>query len=589
MGWTAYKLWGYDSALLHWRNALKEHLNPTQTFHHEGIGTINFSKGKLNYSFGKRQRKPIQYWVKAVENYETALSFLQFELFPEKCLGVLQELGKTYRSLGQDKKAQEVFRKADDYLRSIQSNPNIKDSEKLRLFRKFAGIEQLRVDELSSSHEPQLHKEAVLLAEERKNICLDWIRDGWKEKAELQFSFDLLDKLISPQDAVIYWHVSPVSITTFIIFSEGIVRVVPPKAKSISMFYPTAIQQLNDFESWVKDWRRTYQEYRNQHPDSEGRGFSQWQSNMREDLLSLKSILSIEAILQILNENSISRVILVPHRDLHLLPLHSLFPDNLITAYLPSLAMGTSIQVDSCKQTGDFLIIGNPRSDLNFAELEVNILKNLVRGVKATSPDPPQKNVVVPSLNSQPAYFHFAGHGHHNSIYPQKSYLELFGKDCLYLSDIFRLNFNRCSLVSLSACETGVTSDKSTTDEYIGLTSGFLAMGAQCILSTLWPIDSEASALFMIEFYKNLHIHNEVPAVALAKARKWLKTLTINELRKWYVDTLSLLPSSDLRVRPFLETELDRLSILAYNEAGNTMPYDHPYYWAPFIVVGPLR
>jgi hypothetical protein len=49
-------------------------------------------------------------------------------------------------------------------------------------------------------------------------------------------------------------------------------------------------------------------------------------------------------------------------------------------------------------------------------------------------------------------------------------------------------------------CETGLSDPSSTSDEYIGLPSGFLKAGSSSIVSSLWSVDDFATALLMIRF-----------------------------------------------------------------------------------------
>ncbi|MBW4625897.1 MAG: CHAT domain-containing protein [Brasilonema octagenarum HA4186-MV1] len=102
---------------------------------------------------------------------------------------------------------------------------------------------------------------------------------------------------------------------------------------------------------------------------------------------------------------------------------------------------------------------------------------------------------------------------------------------CLTLPDIFNLSLPECRLVTLSACETGLTSPNSTSDEYIGLPSGFLKAGSSSIVSSLWSVDDLATTLLMIRFYDN---QDSLPiAQALCQAQCWLRDSTQAEIIQW--------------------------------------------------------
>jgi CHAT domain-containing protein len=65
----------------------------------------------------------------------------------------------------------------------------------------------------------------------------------------------------------------------------------------------------------------------------------------------------------------------------------------------------------------------------------------------------------------------FSGHGVFNYESPLQSCLKLANNTRLTLGEIFGMNLSQCSLVTLSACETGVADPTSISDEYISLPS----------------------------------------------------------------------------------------------------------------------
>jgi len=88
----------------------------------------------------------------------------------------------------------------------------------------------------------------------------------------------------------------------------------------------------------------------------------------------------------------------------------------------------------------------------------------------------------------------------------------------------------RPRLVVLSACETGLYDGTRNPDEFVGLPSTFLQLGAAGVIGTLWQVDDVATALLMAKFY-DLHLKDGVePPTALIKAQRWLRKSTKPEL-----------------------------------------------------------
>ena len=98
---------------------------------------------------------------------------------------------------------------------------------------------------------------------------------------------------------------------------------------------------------------------------------------------------------------------------------------------------------------------------------------------------------------------------------------------------------------------------------------------------TLWTVESAATALVMIEFYRRRQV-GKSEATALPEATQWLKELTVQQLQEYFVPFLKLLPPDELRISAFIETELYRLGRMK----ADKKLYNHPYYWAAFTITG---
>lgn len=144
---------------------------------------------------------------------------------------------------------------------------------------------------------------------------------------------------------------------------------------------------------------------------------------------------------------------------------------------------------------------------------------------------------------------------------------------CLTLGEIFGLDLRQCRLVTLSACETGLTDFRSLSDEYIGLPSGFLYAGSPSVVSSLWAVNDLSTTFLMIKFYQNLKTTDSV-AYALNQAQLWLRRVTKKELQDW-VNDLPFRPSQAIEVESVLDTMEDKLC-----------PFASPYHWAAFCSIG---
>jgi len=156
----------------------------------------------------------------------------------------------------------------------------------------------------------------------------------------------------------------------------------------------------------------------------------------------------------------------------------------------------------------------------------------------------------------------FSTHGLLNRKEPLKSAV-FFNKDSgndgrLTVSEIEKLRLN-ANIVVLSACQTGlmvgyggVSEDITDTkfphgDDLVGLQRAFMKAGAASVMSTLWEVNDESTSVFIVDFFRRFK-NGEDRVTALQGA------------------TLNLIMQKD-----------------------NDKEWDHPSYWAPFVLSGDWR
>jgi tetratricopeptide (TPR) repeat protein len=162
-------------------------------------------------------------------------------------------------------------------------------------------------------------------------------------------------------------------------------------------------------------------------------------------------------------------------------------------------------------------------------------------------------------------HLHLATHGIYRLDEPAESAIYV-DEEPLPLRELIRHQLlSGVRLAFLSACQTGISDILSTRDEVVGLPSACIHSGATGVIGTLWQVDDAATLLLVREFYREYD--SSAPPEALARARKWLRTVSAEEILRECDD---LPPSLEfLRLRP----STDR-------------PFSEPYFWAPFIYVG---
>ncbi|MGO9922752.1 MAG: tetratricopeptide repeat protein [Isosphaeraceae bacterium] len=144
----------------------------------------------------------------------------------------------------------------------------------------------------------------------------------------------------------------------------------------------------------------------------------------------------------------------------------------------------------------------------------------------------------------------------------------------------------KAELVTLSACETALGRDAGG-EGFVGFTQALLMSGARSVCLSLWKVDDKATSLLMTRFYQNLlgkrpGLSKPMPkAEALREAKQWLRSLTADQIDS----ELAGLSRGD--VRPLAKVD-DTTSpgARASPKSSGRHPYDHPFFWAAFVLVG---
>ncbi|KEI67787.1 hypothetical protein A19Y_2938 [Planktothrix agardhii NIVA-CYA 126/8] len=386
-------------------------------------------------------------------------------------------------------------------------------------------------------------------------------------------SFDEVQTLLPSDTAIIDFFFTENRLITQIILPQTSDPIVPPEL--YLEFQKNPLKSLA--EAWVND--------------ISGKHYSEKDKSRIEALDVQGRIEKLSAFLNFSQlENyipkTIKHLILVPNTYLHLFPLHALLiNDNqplinkFSVQYYPNLLLWKICQQRQRPQQ-NFIAVENPTQDkdLIFAQAEV---ASIIRCSKF------KKTHIVESKNALKSnilklaqdnhYFHFSGHAEYNFKNPLNSYLMLSKnhQDNLTLNTILaEMQMSCADLVTLSACCTGVVDGLQPTDEHLGIATGFLLAGAKAIVGSLWQVNSISTAFLLDEFYRQFDaVGNK--AIALQNAQNWLRCCTAEKLRErantW---DLSVLESKD-RFR--LDLALDRLE---------GIPFQNPYYWSAFILVG---
>lgn len=209
-----------------------------------------------------------------------------------------------------------------------------------------------------------------------------------------------------------------------------------------------------------------------------------------------------------------------------------------------SKASDLALLGDPGKTRSSLVAFGNPDGTLPGAELEVEDLEGVFPGASVALRDKATESRLRQE-SGKAGYLHLATHGTLDSRNPNASYITMArdagGDDRLHPAEIFELPLSGTRLVTMSACSTALGSSNPG-GEVTSLAEAFWVAGAPSVVASLWKVSDDSTRALMRDFYGKIN-NGETLASSLRQA----------QLQQ-------------------LDSE-----------------FSHPYYWAPFVLLGDWR
>jgi tetratricopeptide (TPR) repeat protein len=234
------------------------------------------------------------------------------------------------------------------------------------------------------------------------------------------------------------------------------------------------------------------------------------------------------------------KLVIVPHGFLHRVPFHALFDggsyllERFEVSYAPSAKVYSLCEKRIPRGFDKSLVLSVADSSIPAVAEEAQAVIRHIPAAELLS----DRQATVEALRLKApgcGILHLACHGMFRLDNPMFSALKLYD-GWLAASDVIGLDLAG-ALVTLSACESG-RNEVLAGDELMGLTRAFLGAGATTLVASLWLVQDETTAELMKMWYEHLR-KGAGRATALRNAQLALK-------ESW----------------------------------------PHPYYWAPFVLIG---
>lgn len=275
-------------------------------------------------------------------------------------------------------------------------------------------------------------------------------------------------------------------------------------------------------------------------------------------------------------------LVIVPHGMLHYIPFQALLSrkgkyliESFAMSYLPSASVLSYARTKNKGNRMDLFAAGNPAtglsplpgSEVEVREVSVLFDKRLVlTGQQATK-------VSVKSQSPLYDMILLSTHAEMIESDPLNSNLRFTPSEKddgrLRVNEIFDMEI-KASLVTLSACETALVRGEAGNfpqgDDLVGLSRAFIHAGAPSVVASLWDVSDDSTVELMKAFYRNL------------------KTMSKSEaLRNAQLDLMGS------NIRFHVERGSGGITQSTNYQPHMSVNCSHPFFWAPFILIGDWR
>lgn len=217
-----------------------------------------------------------------------------------------------------------------------------------------------------------------------------------------------------------------------------------------------------------------------------------------------------EALLGAIPLDGVTRLVVVPDEELHLVPFAALrlrgrpLAESVAVVTAPSASVYATMRSRTRRfdpKGAHCLFVNDPTGSLPHAAGEEAALRRAFGRRLTVLDEREATRETVLRLAPRHEILHFATHAVWRPDRADLSYLELAGNGRLTASDLLALDLSRTRAAVLSACDSG-RGDWSRAEEMFGLPRAFLRAGAASVLATLWPLEDHPSiGEFMAAYY----------------------------------------------------------------------------------------
>ncbi|MDM8523684.1 CHAT domain-containing protein [Desulfococcaceae bacterium HSG8] len=477
-----------------------------------------------------------EHYSEAVRLTRRAIFFARQTRSPEILYLWQQQLGRLFKAEGNIEKAVKTYQHAVSALDPVRTEFYTGYRVKKNVFYEkvkpvYLELTALLLEQAENSGSPELREKKLIRARDTVELL---------KKAELQDFFQ--DECITQKKITVPDHTDPHTAVIYPVLlpdSLALLLVLPDGMKQINTSVPSETVRKN-----AKRFRRRLDEEVKMNDEERDKRSLHYAKELYDCL--------IRPVENELTAREIDTLVIAPDGALRLIPFSALYDREkecfLIEKYAAAIIPGITLIDSEPAEPGNarVLLSGLSESREEFPPLpdvpgELENIRAVTGGSILLDKDYTTGNLTREFRNHAYTVVHMATHGEFGAA-PQDIFLLTYDEKLTMgnleqLIGLGRFRDEQVALLTLSACQTALGDERAG----LGLAGAALKAGAKSVIATLWSVYDESASLVITEFYRQLGISGISKAKALQNAQK-----------KFIV-----------RSR-----------------------YEHPAYWAPFLLVG---
>ncbi len=433
--------------------------------------------------------------------------------------------GEICLARGDTQQARDEFRRAIDQLEGVRANI-APDDLRLNFLKDKVPIYEMLVNCYLELGDPASLREAFLTAERAKSRTLVDLLAGSVEslKEVTSASIEQIQATLAPGAALIEYFMSGDRVMAFCISPDGF-------EVALDLCSPSEVTRRFEF-------LRFHFSRLAAHPAEAKSRPALALANVQDHFQKLYEMLvrPLEPFLA-----GRESIVFVPFDFMHYVPLHALFDgsryliDRFTISYAPTATVYQLFEAKHADGTCSMpLLVGVPDEAAPFIADEIESIQSVLPGARALIGSQATQANITREMETA-SMIHIASHATFRPDNPMFSSIQLHDV-ALNFFDIYTLR-TPARLITLSGCGTGLSSVVAG-DELLGLVRGFLYAGATSLVTSLWDVSDYTTGDLMKHFYGYLAEGN-------SKSQSLRKAM--------------------VRLRE---------------------EHPHPYYWAPFLLMG---